>query len=125
MSWINILKKNDNEFQKETLKKVEEKKIFIVNDLNIKNSEDEFDFEYSSKIIDIKLEFKEYIDNICLPFLDKNRKILDCSYNFNDYIKYNSKNLIKIKNKVQKENEAYLRQLEDDEENDNYEYYEN
>jgi len=126
MSWVNILKKNDNVFQKEIIKKkVEEKKVIIVNDPNIKNFEDEFDFEYSSKIIDIKLEFKEYIEKICLPFFDKNRTTLDYSYNFNDYVKYNSKNLIKIKNKVQKENEEYLKQLEDEEENDNYEYYEN
>ena len=48
----------------------------------------------------------------------------DRSYNFNDFVKYNSKNLIKIKNKVQKENEEYLKQLEDDEEYDNYEYFE-
>jgi hypothetical protein len=55
----------------------------------------------------------------------KNRTTVDYSYNFNDYVKYNSKNLIKIKNNVQKENEEYLKQLEDDEENDNYEYYDN
>ena len=125
MNWVNILKKNDNVFQQEIKKnKVEEKKV-VISDPNIKNFEDEFDFEHLSKIIDIKFEFKEYIENLCLPFLDKNRTTLDYSYNFNDYVKYNSKNLIKIKNKVQNENEEYLRQLDDDEEYDNYEYYEN
>ena len=125
MSWVNILKKNDNEFKKEITKKKVEEKVVINNDPNIKNYDDEFDFEHSSKIIDIKFEFKEYIENICLPFLDKNRTMHDRSYNFNDFVKYNSKNLIKIKNKVQKENEEYLKQLEDDEEYDNYEYFEN
>jgi hypothetical protein len=126
MSWVNILKKNDNEFQKEIEKKnIEEKKVIIINDPYIKNFEDEFDIEYSYKIINIKLEFKEYIEKLSLPFLDKNRIIVDYSYNFNDYIKYNSKNLIKIKNKIEKENEEYLKQLEDDEVNDYYENYEN
>lgn len=126
MNWVNILKKNDNVFQKEiTKKKVEGKKVVSIKDPNIKNFEDEFDFEHSSKIIDIKFEFKEYIEKTCLPFLDKNRTTVDYSYNFNDYVKYNSKNLIKIKNKVQKENEEYLKQLEDEEENEKYEYFEN
>jgi hypothetical protein len=124
MNWIDILKKNDKEFQKEVPKKKFIEEVINVDDQFIKNYEDEFDFEYSSKIIDIKIEFKEYIKNLGLPFFDKNRTFIDTSYNFNDYIKYNSNNLIKIKNKVEKENEEYLKELEEDEEIDNY-YYDN
>jgi hypothetical protein len=122
MNWANILKQNNLEFHKEiSKKKIEREKKIIKFDPNIKNYEDEFDIEYSLKIIDIKLEFKEYIENMCLPFLDKNIRMNDYSYNFNDYIKYNSKNLIKIKNNIQEQNEEYLNQLEDDDENDYYE----
>ena len=124
MNWVNVLKKNDKEFQKE-IKIKKEEPVIIVIDPNIKDFEDEFDIKYSSKIIDIKLEFKEYIENLCLPFLDKNRSFTDFSYNFNDFIKYNSKNLIKIKNKIEKENEEYLKEIEEDEENNYNENYEN
>jgi hypothetical protein len=125
MDWINILKKNNKDFEKETKKPHVEETVFVINDPNIKNYEDEFDIKYSSKIIDIKLEFKEYIEELCLPFLDKNRSFTDVSYNINDYIKYNCNNLIKIKNSVEKENEEYLKENEEFEENYNYDNYEN
>ena len=125
MDWINILKKNDKDFEKETKKPDVEETVFVINDPNIKNYEDEFDIKYSSKIIDIKLEFKEYIEELCLPFLDKNRSFTDVSYNIYDYIKYNCNNLIKIKNSVEKENEEYLKENEEFEENYNYDNYEN
>lgn len=125
MSWVNILKKNDKEFQKDIPKKKVKEHVNIVQDDNLKNYDEIFDLIYSSKIIDIKLEFKEYIENLCLPFLDKNKKINDVSYNINDYIKYNSNNLTKLKNNIEAENEEYLKELEEFDEQDNYEHYDN
>ena len=125
MSWVNILKKNDKEFQKDIPKKKVKEPAIIVHDNYLKNHEDEFDLLYSSKIIDIKLEFKEYIENLCLPFLDKNKKFNDISYNINDYIKYNCTNLLKLKNNIEEENEEYLKELEETDEVDNYDNYDN
>ena len=63
-------------------------------------------------IVDIKLEFKDYIDDLCLPFLNKNSNI------FYDFIKYNCYNLDIVKNKVENENKEYLKELEEMEENE-------
>jgi cyclopropane fatty-acyl-phospholipid synthase-like methyltransferase len=50
MDWINILKKNDKDFEKETKKPHVEETVFVINDPNIKNYEDEFDIKYSHVI---------------------------------------------------------------------------
>jgi len=125
MNWVNILKKNDNVFQKDIPNKQEkeEEEVIIFNDPNIKDYDDEFDIKHSYDIINIKFEFKEFIEKMGLPFMDKNKSLFDISYNFNDYIKYNSKNLIKIKNKVDKENEEYLKEMEEEEEDEFYDNY--
>ena len=124
MNWVNILKKNDNVFKKEIPNKQEkEEEIIIFNDPNIKDYDDEFDIKHSYDIMNIKFEFKEFIEKMGLPFMDKNKSLFDTSYSFNDYIKYNSKNLIKIKNKVNKENEEYLKEMEEEEEDEFYDNY--
>jgi hypothetical protein len=124
MNWVNILKKNDNVFKKEIPNKREkEEEVIIFNDPNIKDYDDEFDIKHSYDIINIKFEFKEFIEKMGLPFMDKNKSLFDTSYNFNDYMKYNSKNLIKIKNKVDKENEEYLKEMEEEEEDEFYDNY--
>jgi hypothetical protein len=120
MSWAKILTKNNKEFQKEIPKKnkveiiIEETYI----DPNMKDYNDEFDFNYESNIIEIKIEFKKYINDQCLPFLDKNLFSETNGNIFYDFIKYNSKNYIDLKNKIEKENEDYLRELEEEEQND-------
>jgi len=125
MNWIDSLKKNNVEFQKEIPNKQiqKEEEIIIMNDPNIKDYDDEFDIKHSYDIINIKFEFKEFIEKMCLPFMNNNKSLFDTSYNFNDYIKHNCKNLIKIKNKINKENEAYLKELEEEEEDELYDNY--
>jgi hypothetical protein len=80
-------------------------------DINLIDIDDEFDHEYLSKITDLKLEFNEYINMECLPFLNK-LNIKD--YNFYDFIKYNSENYNNTIDKVNKENEEYIKLLEED-----------
>ena len=119
MSWVDILKKNDNEFEtilSEENITIQEEKVQIF-DLNIKDLDEEFDKIYFDKILEIKLEFKEFIEEEAFPFLNK-RNTAD--YNFYDFIKENSTNLYNLKELVDKENNNYLIDIEA-EENENYE----
>lgn len=119
MSWVDILKKNDNEFEtilSEENITIQEEKVQIF-DLNIKDLDEEFDKIYFDKILEIKLEFKEFIEDEAFPFLNI-RNTAD--YNFYDFIKENSTNLYNLKELVDKENNNYLIDIEA-EENENYE----
>jgi hypothetical protein len=118
MNWTDVLKKNNKEFQKKIPEKIIEDNTEEEIDYNIKDYEDEFDTLHSYDIVEIKIDFKDYIDNLSLPFLDKD---INSPFNnnniFYDFIKYNSVNLINIKNNVEKENEEYLNELYDEEDN--------
>lgn len=119
MSWVDILKKNDNEFEtilSEENITIQEEKVQIF-DLNIKDLDEEFDKIYFDKILEIKLEFKEFIEEEAFPFLNIRNK---ADYNFYDFIKENSINLYNLKELVDKENNNYLIDIEA-EENENYE----
>jgi len=131
-SWVDILLKNDKEFEVE-LKKEEEdnnnNSLIEEEDYNIKDVEEEFDLEYMNKLIEIKIEFEKYIKDKCLPFLNKKEYMENPndinitenndSYNLYDYIKYNSINYIELTEKINEENEDYTKELE--QENDNAE----
>jgi hypothetical protein len=116
MSWVNILKKNDKEFEVTVEKEVEIKEDIIhIYDPNILDIDEEFDNLFANKIYDIKFDFKQVIDDNTLPFLNiKSTKNL-----FFDFIKYNCSNYYKLKKRVNKENEEYLNELEEEEQ----EYY--
>ncbi len=129
--FIDILKKDINTKVPELCKK--EKEDDNVNeetnndnnnlqyDPNIKNPNDEFEREYMSKIFDLKLEFKDEIEQEGLPFMNRLHNV---NYTFFDYIKYNSNNFRKIINKVTLHNEEYLREINDDD-NDISKIYDN
>lgn len=119
MSWIDILKKNDNDFETKLSEEnttIHEEKIQIL-DLNIKDLDDEFDKIYFDKIIEVKLEFKEFIEEEGFPFLNKRN---NSDFTFYDFIKENSTNFYCLKELVDKENTEYLNDIEI-EENENYE----
>ena len=124
MSWLDILKKNDGEFEttfkeEEVLDDVEEEV-----DPKILNIDDEFDHYYGINICDIKFEFKLLIEQNDLPFLDK--LLFDTNHNdFYDFIKYNCKNYYDLLEKVNDDNEQYLKQSDDDyiEDDVDEEYY--
>jgi len=115
MSFLEILKKNDIDFSTKIEKKEDiiKEQIEFIEDPFIKDYEEEFDIIYSNKIYDIKLEFREVIDNMALPFLNILNK---SNYNFFDFIKFNSTNIDKIKIKIEQENQEYLKDLEEDNE---------
>lgn len=124
MSWVNILKKNDKEFEKseETKITIENEKIQIY-DSNILILEDEFEYLYLNKIINIITEFKDYIYEDFLPFFQCQCQNIDDKYNLYDFIKYNCIEYYDLSDKVNKENELYLKELEelnDDDYNEEY-----
>ena len=125
MSWINILKKNDKEFEKpvETKIIIEEEKVHIY-DCNILILEDEFEYMYLNKIINIITEFKDYIYNDFLPFFQCQYKDdKDDKYDLYDFIKYNCIEYYDLSDKVNRENELYLKELEELNDDDYYEEY--
>jgi hypothetical protein len=125
--WTDILKKNNKEFQTKIVKaeiKVNEETEYI-EDHNIKDIDDEFENKYSSVIHDIMFDFKEYIIKNQLPFLNKPN--MTGKYLVEDFFKKFTVNYLELKEKVEKENEEYLKELEEEEndlieENNEYEY---
>jgi hypothetical protein len=81
--------------------------------INIKDVDDEFEREYSLIIHDIMFDFKEYIKEEQLPFMNKLN--MTGKYLVEDFFKYFSTNYNDIKDKVEKENEEYLKELEEEE----------
>ena len=115
MSWAQILKKNDKEFETGTSKNDileefnnNETDNSLLNTDDLLDIDDEFDHKYFSKIVDLKIEFKEYIDFEALPFFNLNTNI-DYSNTFYDFIKNNSENYKKLVIEIENINEEYLK----------------
>ena len=119
MSWANILKKNNKQFEieKTVQPESENNEDESEYDVNIKDLDEEFEYMYIKSIVDIKCDLKEYIESECLPFL--NRSNINIYHNFYEFIKNNCVNLYELENKLNKEYEEYLEELEKEEE----EYY--
>jgi hypothetical protein len=118
MSWIDILKKNDQEFEISIDKDIEIiEEIKIIYDPNIKDIDEEYEKIYSLKIHDILFDFKELIKEDCLPFLN-NKSTNDL---FFEFIKFNSNNYYKLKEIIINENQEYLQELHEEEEQEKYE----
>ena len=118
MSWTSILKSNDKEF--ETSLNIEEEVIeddIEEHDPRILDVDDEFDNKHAINIYDIKFDFKLFLEEECLPFLDK-KFFNGEEYQFYEFIKYNSENYYKLSEKVDEENAEYLKQAETEYEDD-------
>ena len=118
MSWTSILKSNDKEF--ETSLNIEEEVIeddIEEHDPRILDVDDEFDNKHAINIYDIKFDFKLFLEEECLPFLDK-KFFNGEEYQFYEFIKYNSENYYKLSEKVDQENAEYLKQAENEYEDD-------
>ena len=93
-------------------------------DINIKNSDLEFEKMYDMKIIDIKCDFLDFVrKNYTYKFFFNNQHNI-LQYNFYDFIKHCSNNYYDIIKNTNKENNFYLKLL-DDEERRKEEYEEN
>lgn len=114
MNWASILKKNDKEFDTKCIKSNKSDDLEIDNnyknkyiDTNIKDIDSEFDNIYSIKIMDLKYDFKEYINELALPFLDGTDK--NAFYNF---IKNNCSNYTKLEKEINSTNEEYINEIQ-------------
>lgn len=117
--WSNIAKKNKD---KVVIKKVEKKKIKKKkNDTSIDfyDTEFEFSFKYDKKIIDIIEDFEKmiFVNNLSFRFRDSL-----VNYTLYDFIKFNSFEYIDVDNEVQKLNNEYNNDNEEQYSDD--EYYE-
>jgi hypothetical protein len=86
-------------------------------DPRILDVDDEFDNKHAINIYDIKFDFKLFLEEECLPFLDK-KFFNGEEYQFYEFIKYNSENYYKLSEKVDQENAEYLKQAENEYEDD-------
>ena len=100
----NILLKNIGKTEKREKRENKEKSInnkeILINDC----IDEKFYIEYNSKMTDIEIEFKEFLNNEAILFLNKDGK-----YNISDFIKENSHEYSVIRDKI----------IKDYEENDN------
>jgi hypothetical protein len=95
-------------------------------DINIKNTDVEFEKEYNMKIIDIKVDFLEFVRKNYNYSFFFNKQYNTSKYNFYDYIKYCSNNYYDVIKKTNKDNDEYIKLLEEEEKqkNENEEYIE-
>ncbi len=122
LSFLEIAKLNKDKVVKKEVIVVEPKKeINNINneeyedDINIKNCDKEFEKEYDMKIIDIKVDFLEFVrKNYNYKYFFNNQHN-SLQYNFYDFIKHCSNNYYNVIKNTNKENEDYLELLEEEE----------
>ena len=127
--WLEILKKNDIEFQKNSNKEniipYEEEISDNKNSVFIRCPDEEFNHIYMDKMIDIKFDFKEFIEHKGFPFLDKN-PVFNKKLNFYDFLKNHSSNYKDVCRKIEQENKETEEEEDNDDEvfNENFYYHE-
>ena len=118
MNWAKIVESTSDLVQtdlKKEIKKEEEEIIYNpYSVLNLKDIEDEFEYKYMRNIEDISFEFKEFIFNNYLPFMDKN---INVKYNIYDFIKNNCSEYEKLYKNIELYNnyiiEEYNKEIEE------------
>jgi hypothetical protein len=130
MSWKNILTSNSKEFEKSlntNIENHEEEEYDIQYDINVKDVDDEFENKYLSKICDIKTDFRLYLEEEHLQFLNKTN--IGGKFDFHDYIKFNSYNFYKLEKEINDYNEEcmkeYMNELAEEEIYDYINEYDN
>lgn len=103
--WSDIIKNNDKDIEKKFIKEKKNNIQKTILNYNLKNSDEEFEFIFNKVLVNIKVDFENYINNQAFPFMDNNLNLK--SYNFYDFLKYNSQNYIDVVNKVDEENNEY------------------
>lgn len=104
--WSDIIKKNDKEFEIKNTKEKNFNNQKPILKYNLKDADEEFEFIFNKVLVNIKVDFENYINNQAFPFMDNNLNLK--SYNFYDFLKYNSINYIDVIHKVDEENNANI-----------------
>ena len=103
MNWSEVAKKNKDKKQKKIVVQEEIKEKVEYNpysELNFKDVDDEFDYKYLDKMTDISIEFRDFISNNYLPFMDKR---ININYDIYDLIKDHSYEYEKEMEEIRKE----------------------
>jgi hypothetical protein len=133
LSFLEIAKLNkDKVIKKEiVIEKEDDNDEYLDNecledDINIKNPDTEFEKEYNMKMIDIKVDFLEFVRKNYNYSFFFNKQYNTSKYNFYDYLKYCSNNYYDVIKKMNKDNDEYIKLLEEEEKqkNENDEYIE-
>ena len=108
MNWAKIVENSSDLVQIDLKKEIKKEKEEVIYNpysvLDFRNVENEFLDNYIRKIENISFEFKQFVYNNYLPFMDKN---INVKYNLYDFIKNNCNEY----NKLYKEIEVYNNQL--------------
>ena len=119
MSWLNILKKVDKDFETSVSKDIDiieedDNELTYINEL--KDVDDEFDIKYGIDIYDLQFDFKNFIHDSLLPFMDIHPSLI-CNLNntFYNFIKNNSENYYNVLDDVNKWNEMITNEYENNE----------
>ena len=115
--WSNIAKKNKDKvvIKKVVIKKIKKKKNDIVCDFY--DVENEFSFKYDDKILDIIDDFNKFLDVNNLGYKFKDRLIGNTLY---DFIKFNCFEYIDTENDVQRLNDEYNNEHDEQYSDDEY-----
>jgi len=124
--WLEILKKNEIEFEKSPNKEIQNVIDNIKNDESTPNlifqkcPDEEFTHKYIDNLLNIRFEFKKIIDENALPFLDKNMVLEPNKMNLYDFLKIHSSNYQDLCKKIEYEN---MEAENDDEYEEEDKYY--
>ena len=115
--WSCVAKKNKDKvvIKKVEKRKVKKKKNNVVCDFY--DVEHEFSFKYDDKILDIIDDFNRFIDSNDLGYRFKDRLIGDTLY---DFIKFNSFEYIDTENNIQRLNDEYNNEHDEQYSDDDY-----
>jgi len=120
MSWLNTLNKIDKEFETslsitDTIIDEEEDEQIYINELKDKN--EEFDIKYGINIYDLQFDFKKFISDNFLPFMNIHPSLIkDLNNTFYDFIRNNSENYYDVVDDVNKWNEMVVSEYENNDE---------
>jgi hypothetical protein len=112
--WLDIIKKNDKDFEIKNIKEKNHNNQKPILKYNLKDADEEFEFIFNKLLVNIKIDFENYINNQAFPFMDNNLNLK--SYNFYDFLKYNSHNYSDVINKVDEENKEHIIDFDKEEE---------
>lgn len=109
MNWLDAVNKKPTNIQ--NIEKPEEdyeEVVEMIHDFLFKNPEEEFEIEHKEKMVNIKVDFRNFIEEHYLPFFDN---IHNNEYNMFDFLKLHSNNFDKIKEKVEEENRLFEEEI--------------
>ena len=122
MSWSNLVKKNVKKdiknvnIVKKVEKKIEKNDSIIYRTYGLKNEDEEFEILYSNNLIDIVVEFRDFLYNSPYKFFPNNKFTIDLC-NFIKYYSHTYDDLIK---KVDNFNDKLEEELNKEDEEEYY-----